>query len=168
MRPRIIEEHFMKFRIAVASFLLSAGLVGQASAQNNCNQGNSLSGLGTLLSGKTVCAALGTDRWQEYHMPGGDLWDYKRGPGNAVDPSKKVGNWSVTSVPIGNSNNTRETVTYNYGGGNSYTYYVCAAGSSYTFNATNGSTVVTGATLSNGQVACGQFASATAPGKSGR
>ena len=134
--------------------VLTSLLAGPAWAQNNCNQGTSLSGLQTLLTGKTVCAALGNDRWQEYHQPGGALIDWKKGANDPVDPTKQVGTWTVTSVPVGNSGNTRDTVTYNYGAGNSYTYYVCQNASSYTFSATTGATTVTGAALLAGQVAC--------------
>lgn len=65
-------------------------------------------------SGSTVCAMRGNDRWQSQHHPGGDLWDYKRGPGDPMDPSKKVGNWKTQ----GNS------ITYEYAGGHRYTYSI--------------------------------------------
>jgi hypothetical protein len=40
-----------------------------------------------------------SDLWQEEHLGGpanGDLWDYKLGPGHAVDPRKKVGVWFIS------------------------------------------------------------------------
>ena len=40
-----------------------------------------------------------TDRWQEEHLGGtasGDLFDFKLGPGHAVDPRKKVGVWFIS------------------------------------------------------------------------
>jgi hypothetical protein len=67
--------------------------------------------ISNLLAGKLVCGRPGAsypgtggqgspDRWQEEHLGGpngGDLWDYKLGPGHPIDPRKKVGTWS----PIG-------------------------------------------------------------------
>ncbi len=46
-------------------------------------------------SGNTVCAASGNDRWQEQHRLGGQLWDYKKGPSDPVDPTSQVGTWSI-------------------------------------------------------------------------
>ena len=156
----------MTIRAIQVACLATIGLfVGPAWAQSNCNQGSSLAGLQALLSGKTVCAAVGSERWQEYHQPGGGLVDWKKGPTDPVDPTKQVGTWSVTSVPVGSSSNTRDTVTYNYGTGGSYTYYVCQNASTYTFAATAGSTVVAGATLLQGQVACPGF---SAPAQSSK
>jgi hypothetical protein len=95
----------MNLRITGAAFLFAAGLVGQAAAQNACATGTRVAGdaLRTLLAGKTVCAALGDDRWQEDHAGNGsgndDLIDYKRGPGHPVDPAEKVGTWRANSGP---------------------------------------------------------------------
>lgn len=74
--------------------------------------------LTNLLSGNTVCAVRGGDRWQEEHQAGGQLWDYKRGDGHPVDPRKQIGTWAVT----GQGANT--VVTYTYDGGPSYTFGV--------------------------------------------
>ena len=60
-----------------------------------------------LLGGNTVCATRGSDRWQEEHRVGGQLWDYKLGPSHKVDPSKELGSWSVGGVDD-------SEVTYNY------------------------------------------------------
>jgi hypothetical protein len=73
--------------------------------------------LTALVIGQTVCASAGGDQWQEEHRAAGNqLWDYKQGPGDPVDPSEQVGTWSV--------NETSSTITYDYGGGTSYTYTV--------------------------------------------
>ena len=81
--------------------------------------------LSTALTSNTVCAIRGADRWQELHQPGGDLIDYKRGPTDKVDPSEKVGTWSVAS---------NGQLTYNYGSGGSYRFSVRAnGGTSYSF-----------------------------------
>lgn len=64
-----------------------------------------------LLTGRTVCGLPGanypgaqSDRFQEEHLANGDLFDYKRGPGHAVDPREKVGTWalggSAVDVPV--------------------------------------------------------------------
>lgn len=52
-------------------------------------------GLRSFIADATVCVSRGQDRWQEYHAPGGDLIDYKQGPKHPVDPSKKIGTWTV-------------------------------------------------------------------------
>ena len=62
--------------------------------------------LNTLLSGNTVCGRPvipgypgdASDRWQEQHLGGSVLVDYKMGAGHAVDPSKPVGDWTVSST----------------------------------------------------------------------
>jgi hypothetical protein len=84
----------------------------------------------TALTGNTVCAMRGADRWQELHQAGGNLIDYKRGPADKIDPSEKVGTWSITANPAGNNAN----VVYNYGAGGTYTYSVRSnGGNSYSF-----------------------------------
>jgi hypothetical protein len=73
-----------------------------------------------LIEGNTVCAMLGTDQWQEQHRgvsSGGELWDYKKGPSDPVDPTARVGSWSTSEF----------RVTYTYGS-NVYTYEVYGSG----------------------------------------
>jgi hypothetical protein len=76
---------------------------------------NTIATLNSLLSGNTVCVPAVTQAVmtaQEEHRSGGQLWDYKRGPGHSVDPSERVGSWIV------NGSNVRSVfVTYDYGGG---------------------------------------------------
>lgn len=72
-------------------------------------------GMGTLndlLTGNTVCVSNGAGGWdaQELHQSGGNLVDYKLGPGHAIDPSTSVGSWSISG----------STVTYSYGTGGTY------------------------------------------------
>ena len=131
---------------------LAVGLSGEAAAQA-CNHNQSITNLTALLPDHTVCAALAPDRWQEYHAPGGALFDWKRGPGHAVDPREQVGTWSISSVTVGNV--TREQVTHKYGG-SSFVYRVCLTGpSTYTFQQVSpASTTITGATIPAGSVAC--------------
>lgn len=82
--------------------------------------------LSALLTGKTVCgtAAGNTSgnpngQWQEEHRDTGtpgELWDYKMGPSNAKDPTKKVGTWAINgnAVDYGYYKHGTATVTTNY------------------------------------------------------
>ena len=86
--------------------------------------------LTTLLSGNTVCGVAGTDRWQEEHRTNGDLWDFKKGAGDAVDPEEKVGTWSV----ISGAGHDAGLVNYAYLGGGKYSYVVYDnGGGAYSF-----------------------------------
>lgn len=87
--------------------------------------------LNTLLSGNTVCGrpaaaypGASADRWQEQHRTGAQLWDYKRGPADAVDPTERVGSWSIQPGTQG----FPATVTHAYLGGNTYGWAVFAQG----------------------------------------
>lgn len=126
-------------RLMITSIVLLAGISGEAVAA--CT-GTQVTGpaLATLISGSTVCAASGSDTWQEQHRAGAQLWDYKKGPSDPVDKSIQVGTWSVDTG--------LSTVTYAYTGGPSYTYSVydesSGAGTSYCFS---GTTVVSGAKI---------------------
>ncbi len=144
-------------RVAAGAAALFIG--GAAFAQGACPCGSgtrveSAAAIATLLGGKTVCAAAGSDTWQEFHSgtttAGGPLIDYKLGPGHPVDPSEQVGTWSVEAVPTAR---TGAAVTHNYGSGGVYTYQVCDAGTTVNFCSAGGRNV-TGATLRAGQVAC--------------
>lgn len=119
--------------LALAGVVISLPAMAQTCSCNNTLsrvQGDAT--LSALLTGRTVCATLGGDRWQERHAAGGALVDYKRGPGHAVDPTKQVGTWAAS----GSGANT--VVTYSYAGGSSYAFTVC----------TNGSAPVAGAAVS--------------------
>jgi hypothetical protein len=95
----------------------------------------------SALQNNTVCATLGRERWQEFHAPGGNLIDYKKGPSDRVDPSKSVGSWSASA----------DTVTYDYGRGGTFRYQLHNnGGGSYTFCGTRNIDAV----LRPGQVAC--------------
>lgn len=76
--------------------------------------------LTTLLQGNTVCVPAITQPtmvWQELHVAGGALVDYKRGQGHPIDPTKQVGSWTVTDV-------RGARVNYNYVGGTQFGYSV--------------------------------------------
>lgn len=99
-----------------------------AACSNPAKQVNKSSDLTTILSGNTVCAVRGKDRWQEEHHAGGVLKDYKKGPTDKIDPTKQIGTWAVS----GNGANTK--VTYVYTGSNTYAYEVWDnGGGSYSF-----------------------------------
>ena len=135
----------MKRQIAVG-ILLVTGFSGGVFAAPNCASNSRVNGntLTTLVSGHTVCATRGTDKWQEQHRSGAQLWDYKKGASDPVDPSKQVGTWSIGS----------NSVTYSYTGGPSYTYSIHEeGGGTYSF-CSSGSVVVSGATFKQGNSSC--------------
>lgn len=114
------------------SGLASAGCPGQPTAA-------------TVLSGRTTCVTKPNgDRYQEFHAASGELIDYKRGPGHATDPSKKVGTWSAS----GND------VVYNYGPGQQYRYTVHRAGNSNNFCLKGSGEEIRPSAVLQGQAAC--------------
>lgn len=120
------------------------------SAHAACTTATQVQGAATLravLQGKTVCAARGGDRWQEFHRSDGALIDYKKGPSDPVDPTKQVGSWAVT----GNGAGTQ--LRYDYGRGGNYTYKVhtITEGSTYSLCSGTEDLVVT---LRTGQGPC--------------
>lgn len=102
-----------------------------------------------FISGATICATRGSDRWQEFHQSGGALIDWKLGANHPIDPTKQVGTWSA-------SNGADATVTHTYGS-TSYVWAVCRVGTAapytYTLVSTTGGTI-TGATIVSGPSAC--------------
>lgn len=96
-------------KIIFTGILLTNALTGfaQADCANNRVAGANL--LRTLLRGNTICVSNGQGGWesQEEHISAGDLYDYKKGPTDPVDPRTKLGTWSVIA-------GTNATVTYNY------------------------------------------------------
>ncbi len=127
-------------------FIALAGLSAQAGADCLPNTRVTGAALTNLVSGNTVCATSGTKTWQEQHRAGGQLWDYKKGPNDPVDPSKQVGTWSIA----GNN------VTYSYTGGPSYTYSIHGpSGGPYSFcTGPNGTEVISGAYFKPGNASC--------------
>lgn len=110
------------------------------------SEGRKGAALTNLITGNTVCATRGAEMWQEQHRAGGDLWNYKGGPGHPVDPSKQVGTWSIA----------RNFVTYCYTGGTCYSYSVHGSGfGPYSFcTRVNGTEVVSGAMFKPGSSSC--------------
>ena len=134
-------------RILLTSIVALAGFTGAAVAQTSgCAQNTRVTGsaLTTLVSGNTVCATRGADRWQEQHRAGGQLWDFKKGPSDPVDPTSQVGTWVIAA----------NNVTYSYTGGPSFTYRIHGPRSGpYSF-CSNGTEVVSGATFQRGSGNC--------------
>lgn len=127
---------------AILAVLVSGGALAQSCPCTNANRVTGAA-LDTLVSGKTVCASFGGERWQEFHQGTGSLIDYKLGPGHAVDPSTSVGSWSRSG----------NTLVYNYGSGGLFSYEVCTAtpGGPYAFC---GVRSIVNVTILNGQSAC--------------
>jgi hypothetical protein len=107
----------------------------------------------SFITGATICAARGTDRWQEFHAAGGGasggaLIDFKRGAGHPVDPTRQVGTWTA--------NDTDSTVTHIYGP-HSFTWALCRVDASnpvtYTMVSPTAVTI-TGVRVLAGQVPC--------------
>lgn len=140
--------------LMVASIVLLAGISGEVMAID-CSGGTRLQNTGgnpnvvaSAISGKTVCATLGGQKWQEYHHPGGSLIDYKRGPSHPIDPTKTVGTWGTSGT------GANSQVTYNYGTGGAYSYTVHFNAGTYTFCGV-GSAPTLDVALLSGQVSCG-------------
>lgn len=110
--------------LAAAAGLTLAGLPDASSAACAAPsvRVNTRAAMDLLLSGNTVCvppATQPTMEAQEEHIAGGALFDYKRGPGHAIDPRKQIGSWSVAGA-----DGRGVFVRYDYGGGQIYTYAV--------------------------------------------
>jgi hypothetical protein len=140
----------------VGALLLMNALPEEAIADCSTNQvvddGNTNNNLSALLTNNTVCDATATYDGvvmgiQEEHRNGGELWDFKKGSADPIDPTALVGHWSVS----GTGANT--VVNYNYlsGDGNG-SYRVYANGGSYDF--CNGSSSVATVTVVGGTAGC--------------
>ena len=130
---------------ATTSLTNTGSITGESKATcDDTNWVNPTSTLSTLLLGNTVCGKEvgGTDQWQEEHRSGsgGELWERAKGPSDPVDPSHRVGTWTLDGT------NGRPTVRYDYTGGSSYTFSVHSnGGDNYSF--CDGSTEVATATI---------------------
>jgi len=143
--------------LIIPSLVMCSVVAGEAAAAL-CDGPSQVKGgtLSTLMTGSLVCGrpAAGypgpaSDRWQEEHIAGGNLFDYKKGPGDAVDPRTQVGSWTV---------NANDTVTHTYTpGGASFTWTVHqVSGTTYSFcTGVGGSEVVEAFVAPNGGSGCG-------------
>ena len=136
--------------------LVALGLLlgaGAAAAQGVCS-GNGARILGTdvltqTVRGQTMCASRGAERWQELHRFGGDLIDFKKGPNDPVDPSTRVGSWSVVPGAGGAA-----LLRHDYGGGQVYDFAVCRAGEVFALVPIGGGSRITGIRLVSGGNGC--------------
>lgn len=129
----------------ITSSVLGLFVVTQAYAVCPCTEQNRLNQtqIGSLLTGNTVCAILGNERWQEWHS-GANIMEL----GNNAN-GENVGTWSVSGQ------GANATVVYNYGTGGSYTYSVCQQGANYDFcGAAFGGRDVTNASVKTGKGGC--------------
>jgi hypothetical protein len=135
-------------KTSVVAALAACAIGGTVQAQTACpcngglgTQVATAAELQTLLSNKMVCATVGSEQWQEWHngATSGPVVDYKRGPGDTVDPAATVGSYAIAGDA---------TITYTYGSA-SYRYAVCRNGTATTFcGAAFGGRDITGATVS--------------------
>jgi hypothetical protein len=127
------------------ALVAATGLVSGGVSAQMCPDLTRVFALRALLEGKTLCAASGSDRWQEQHRVGGELWDFKLGGGSTTDPTAKVGIWDVAAGVL----------IHTYDGGSTYRWAVCEVGANnYTLVSTSGGPTITGATVQSGRVAC--------------
>jgi hypothetical protein len=133
--------------ILVAFPLLVAG-AGNAAAQ--CAPQMTLTQLQTLLPNATACVGTTPNAtWSEWHngTTTGSVVDWKKGPGDPVDPTVIVGTYAI----IGNTDGSAVTYTY---GSTTYTFTVTqGAGPVYTFCPAGGGTNLS-VTIKTGQTSC--------------
>lgn len=114
-------------RTLLAVCLASAAIPAAAQCTGTPLNGSQLSG---IFGGgdKLICGRPGSgypgaasDRWQEEHLGGavnGDLFDYKLGPGHAIDPRKKVGVWFISRTA------SPQSLVHDYGAAFQYQWLV--------------------------------------------
>ncbi len=107
--------------LALLAAVAATGLSGGAFAQTCPGAGFNTTPF-TAFAGKTVCVSNVSGGWeaQEEHRGSGnngDLYDYKQGPAsstNTVDPTTKIGTWSVDTAS--------GIITYMYDPSSTYSY----------------------------------------------
>jgi len=114
-----------KHIIFSCALLLASAITGEAMA--DCST-TPVTNLDTLLLGNTVCDATAkydtcakhpgpgcivTMGIQEEHLAGSQLWDYKMGNTDPIDPRKQVGTWSVANN-CSTDPSAPATVSYTY------------------------------------------------------
>src|SRR6185436_20314716 len=118
----------MKRAIAIGTMLAFVASQALAAAPACDNTGKlSAARLTMMLPGKYVCVGTFPNAtWNELHGGAANntgsisdiITDYKKGPGDPVDPSEQVGTYSITGGAAAGQ------ITYNYGSGGSPTFYV--------------------------------------------
>ena len=108
--------------MAMKIILLAATvLVGTAATGLACsNPGNaalaSATNVATYMAGKIACYPTAAPFQNQEYLSGTDVWDYKKGPSDARDPTSKVGTF-------GQSGTSGRIATYTYPSG-SFKYYI--------------------------------------------
>lgn len=104
--------------VQLAALLLSAAATAPVLAQGCTGTPLTVAQINALVTGNTVCGRPGpgypgsaSDRFQEAHVGGGDLVDYKLGAGHPVDPREKVGTWEARA---GASRDDPSTIVHRY------------------------------------------------------
>ena len=149
----------MKFSTLACAILLVGVTQGAIASCGDPQVMNSLihpTVLQDLLTGNTVCVVSSHPGWgwenQEAHMSGGALVDYKKGPGDPVDPTTPVGTWSVS----GTGNTTVINYLYTDSSGSTPTGpFEVHTADSVNVSFCQGSTLVVQATLVPGTGGCG-------------
>jgi hypothetical protein len=145
----------------IAGLVVLATFTGQAWAGCEAKQRLDKKQLEKLLPNSIVCArpvggVSPNDRWQEEHRAGGQLWDFKRGPTDKMDPSKQVGTWAIVSLGTDAKKGEQAAVTYSYTGGSTHTRTVhLISGDVYSF--CSGSSEIAQAIIRPGSGPCASY-----------
>lgn len=136
---------------ALAVLLIASASSGTVLAQTSCAAGQRLNQtqLSNTFTGNTLCAQRGSDKWQEQHRAGAQLWDYKLGT-VAMDPTKQVGTWAISGE------GANAVLRHTYGGPN-YDWAVCGpggVGTGYTLISTGTAGTISGAQVKSGATSC--------------
>ena len=112
--------------IVVATMAVFVLGIGPVMAQP-CSTSNRLSqnAIKTALVGKWACAKDGSDMWNEQLVGNGNAGTFQECHEGGATVATNQGSWSTGNNP--------GRITYNYGAGGSYTYYMYGTSSPYTF-----------------------------------
>jgi hypothetical protein len=132
-----------KLTIVLGVFLATTGNA-FAACSTPFLAGGALSTLLTSVGGRTICSpssCTGSNcSWQEQHRSGGQLWDYKKGPSDAVDPSEQVGTWSISGNTVTHTYGAPPPYPYNVKDNGDGTFSFCGANGEFTFRVLSGQT----------------------------
>jgi hypothetical protein len=138
---RSAEGSWKMLKIVVPAAVLSIAMLGlystQSLADSTCASGKRLSvtQMEELVGSKYVClrTANGQIYSNEEHRggpssPTGELWDYKLGPADRIDPTARVGSYQISE-----RGNNGAQITYTYGSGSRSYQIVPDSGPYYLF-----------------------------------
>lgn len=102
--------------IVIASALFLVGGISQVAAQTPlvCEAGESVVSANDVIAATVCVGSLGNWEGQEYHVAGGELWDFKGG-NDPKNKSEQVGTWS----------NSGDIFTYTYGPSSEFVTLYC-------------------------------------------